>query len=802
LDLSNAFDRHVARRLQRLASTQSGKCWVQSKLNKKAFSFPTEAPSSFELPNSGLLELTFAANRPVLPPAWKDGHVEAAIQKARERLARTRKPGGDGVDSLVGVRLAETIMSLHPVTLAQGHAILSAFSACTRAGVAAALIRHNPRTEDAEKYLDELPPTEREKVEHIGCMGSFLRWFSSSNPTCSYRLRLGIPAERLAATRLADLNMLERSAFQLAGMKDVSQNGDWDNFRNGTLDGNPFVYPMGGGWVPPPQGLLCIDYVSPFEPAYTEDGEETSPLPMTDQEFRVFMATHVILEDQPAPLQGEVAEALIADAFRAFDKGGQDPVIAQTLMTKVSGFPRTPSIQQVRDAIAEIQTIQHEEDSSATVDDDKDGDGNTGGANQADDDSESGDQQKIETSTGNNTNEENVKEEDGADEEDEGDKAKVKQQLDQKDFANVWRLLMVRELADRRLPTLRRLSSGIWLSTDQLARIVYVLKNDKENPCNPVEAVTFLFRRLTDRENFHRVTHQLPDEDMVRVGDALGWLNVFNPFRPDGTYRLNLNRPDEKRLAAAVMELVRIPMDIGKAALMQAFPSGAFGSHTENFVPPNTWKRALPSSGRWSFKLAVESQRTDPSSAVPPSNENVGGNNGSNDIDEDNGKVAQQEEVQQERDSFADKDPPSAGEGLQPKDETQEQRGSTDENIRSTPEMSDVDDTIGDTSPVLQTVAVVADTAERGFDIWPGRATCREVCEKYLSWELEDDDFREPDDRGGLEGDAVESGLGDTEEQREEGVAVRAALMRRQAKLLAALRDMQTNDQAGGVDVG
>lgn len=46
---------------------------------------------------------------------------------------------------------------------------------------------------------------------------------------------------------------------------------------------------------------------------------------------------------------------------------------------------------------------------------------------------------QIDTSTGNSTNEENAKEEDGADEEDEGDKAKVKQQLDQKDFANVWR---------------------------------------------------------------------------------------------------------------------------------------------------------------------------------------------------------------------------------------------------------------------------------------------------------------------------------------------------------------------------
>ncbi len=42
-------------------------------------------------------------------------------------------------------------------------------------------------------------------------MGLFLRWFSSSNPTCRYRLRLGIPAERLAATRLADVRVTFRS---------------------------------------------------------------------------------------------------------------------------------------------------------------------------------------------------------------------------------------------------------------------------------------------------------------------------------------------------------------------------------------------------------------------------------------------------------------------------------------------------------------------------------------------------------------------------------------------------------------
>lgn len=57
----------------------------------QAFSFPTEAPSSFELPDSGVLELTFAANRPVLPPAWRDGHVEAAIQKARGMADKNAK---------------------------------------------------------------------------------------------------------------------------------------------------------------------------------------------------------------------------------------------------------------------------------------------------------------------------------------------------------------------------------------------------------------------------------------------------------------------------------------------------------------------------------------------------------------------------------------------------------------------------------------------------------------------------------------------------------------------------------------
>lgn len=73
---------------------------------------------------------------------------------------------------------------------------------------------------------------------------------------------------------------------------------------------------------------------------------------------------------------------------------------------------------------------------------------------------------------------------------------------------------------------------------------------------------------------------------MEGVGEALGWLNIFNPFRADGHYRLNFSRPDEKRVAAAVLELAKAPLEARGEALQQAFPSGAFGVHTVRALVP------------------------------------------------------------------------------------------------------------------------------------------------------------------------------------------------------------------------
>lgn len=95
----------------------------------------------------------------------------------------------------------------------------------------------------------------------------------------------------------------------------------------------------------------------------------------------------------------------------------------------------------------------------------------------------------------------------------------------------------------------------------------------------------------------------------------------------------------------------------------------------------------------------------------------------------------------------------------------------------------------------------------------PSRAVCREVAEKYLSWEFQDRDFARSNDnrsigveeKGGYKGVGVpgggvkESAGAEDEaiEDLQDTAAVRAALFRREKKLIQAFRGVQTNDEAG-----
>ena len=56
------------------------------------------------------------------------------------------------------------------------------------------------------------------------------------------------------------------------------------------------------------------------------DGEASPP--MSDNDFRDFVAAYVVLKDEPGPLRGEDAAKAMADAFDEFDK-----------VTKCNGYP-------------------------------------------------------------------------------------------------------------------------------------------------------------------------------------------------------------------------------------------------------------------------------------------------------------------------------------------------------------------------------------------------------------------------------------------------------------------------------
>lgn len=59
----------------------SPRCPCSSSEQVQAFYFPTENPGSMQMPEAGMLDVTFLSNRPVRPPNWSDEHVEVVLKK-------------------------------------------------------------------------------------------------------------------------------------------------------------------------------------------------------------------------------------------------------------------------------------------------------------------------------------------------------------------------------------------------------------------------------------------------------------------------------------------------------------------------------------------------------------------------------------------------------------------------------------------------------------------------------------------------------------------------------------------------
>ena len=171
-------------------------------------------------------------------------------------------------------------------------------------------------------------------------------------------------------------------------------------------------------------------------------------------------------------------------------------------------------------------------------------------------------------------------------------------------------------ITQRVLLMVRRCTNECYFSADQVCKIMQLM-----TPKARVEAMVTLFSRITDLEN-HAAHEILNDNDeYAAYRKRLGIANIFNPFRADVRYDLNLKIPDERAVAGLLVEMTDevgenwidetyngMPFEMGIAWMTDGPPT--LGILSLNFLTnpgtANLFMRArmakrllMPGPGRW-----------------------------------------------------------------------------------------------------------------------------------------------------------------------------------------------------------
>ena len=106
-----------------------------------------------------------------------------------------------------------------------------------------------------------------------------------------------------------------------------------------------------------------------------------------------------------------------------------------------------------------------------------------------------------------------------------------------------------------------------------------------------VDCIIAMFARIVDGSDFtYRILRTLSQVEQDELVYRIGWLKLFDPYHPEGLYKLSLNRADDRRMALLLLHV---------CAHEEAF---FWKDTTLNAVPlasiPSKWSRGMPSSGR------------------------------------------------------------------------------------------------------------------------------------------------------------------------------------------------------------
>ncbi|EQC42533.1 hypothetical protein SDRG_00265 [Saprolegnia diclina VS20] len=136
-----------------------------------------------------------------------------------------------------------------------------------------------------------------------------LLFFDSRLPNGRYALDLAAPVDKRLASTLVRLSADDRLENKKTASLNTSQNGNWECFRNETLDGAPYSVSRAHGL--PSSGTFAFDFVLTTR---IPRGSDAIPDDMLDQlcvSVTALASTPVAVEKPPAPLKRHGKKAVI-----------------------------------------------------------------------------------------------------------------------------------------------------------------------------------------------------------------------------------------------------------------------------------------------------------------------------------------------------------------------------------------------------------------------------------------------------------------------------------------------------------
>ena len=88
-----------------------------------------------------------------------------------------------------------------------------------------------------------------------------------------------------------------------------------------------------------------------------------------------------------------------------------------------------------------------------------------------------------------------------------------------------------------------------------------------------VELIVLLFNKVVDLHNFEFVFMHLTAEEQGQVVGRIGYLNIFNPWKPNGYIALDLSRWEERQVAKILIHLSCAEAGEGWAEQKYQYPS-------------------------------------------------------------------------------------------------------------------------------------------------------------------------------------------------------------------------------------